>query len=113
MNYTNEDVARAAGWTELRGDGGAFNSVYGLPPQWEDRVLLPRFTSSPAACAQWLLPVLEARWPEVTFDSNRGQWFVSEDLTHAQFNNGRAAPTWHEAVIIGIFASEPEAEATP
>ncbi len=117
--YSNEEIARAAGYTtphEPRfmglyqlGDVGLVDE-HGTWVGW-----LPDWPNDPGACAEFLLPVLEARWPRVQFfrwadeDLMRefGQWCVT-DRELASRDDCRWGDSFHACVIAAIMATAPE-----
>ena len=101
MTYSNEDIARAAGYDwpwlintkKVRG---------GHAPDWP---------TDPGMCVEWLLPVLERRWPELITGRINGRYSIWKD--EQDMENRRLAPaysTWHSAVIAAIMATR---EGTP
>ncbi len=119
--YSNEEIARAAGY--VRGVNPEFASVdlWRRISRMDDKgddytdIICPDWPNDPGACAEFLLPVLEARWPRVQFfrwadeDLMRefGQWCVT-DRELASRDDCRWGDSFHACVIAAIMATAPE-----
>ena len=96
MNYTNEEIARAAGLGEY-----IWNRDYDYEvPKWPD---------DPGAVATWLLPVLEKRWPAHSLCRNphlKDEFMWSFQNYESKVDGNELwAPTWHECLIEAIMAT--------
>lgn len=95
MTYTNEEIARAAGlpWPVAEDETDA-GEAYGIYPDWPNDA---------GAVATHLLPVLEARVPDIIFDRDPDY----EDGPWSSTWSGAREPvlvaTWHAAVIEAVM----------
>ena len=103
--WTDEEIAQAAGleWPMERRYSAKDEFLCDYCPSWYE---------NPGACATWLLPVLERRFPHLYFcrapHSPYGLWYAQGIFDSSKPEGSlRAthAPTWHECVIAGIMAS--------
>lgn len=105
--WTDEEIARAAGleWPVVQSETESGGIVVRT-------VIRPDWPRDPGACATWLLPVLERRFPHLYFcrapHSPYGLWYAQGIFDSSKPEGSlRAthAPTWHECVIAAIMAS--------
>lgn len=88
--FSNEEIARAAGLSWLQGGLDA-KGMTCTAPDW---------CNDPGAVATWLLPVLQKRGYVVTIREAATQ-------VHHETNDGLlcSLSTWHECVIAAIMAT--------
>lgn len=107
MNYTDEEIARAAG-LDVRRDDDAMMVAIMRDGTWYD--WLPNFYRDPGAVVVYLLPVLEKRMPaQLSFtsfrDSSYEKWCAQGVSGNGNDLSCVYAPTWHECVIEAIMAT--------
>lgn len=100
MNYTDEEIARAAGFCTTN-EGTDF--CLDVDAEFQEWRIMPNWPANPGAVATWLLPVLERRYTKISLERHPHieayRWIVLYG------ESASIAPTWHECVIAAIMAS--------
>ena len=101
MNYTNEEIAWAAGFCTTN-EGTDF--CLDVDAEFQKWMRMPDWPTDPGAVATWLLPVLEKRLGEYACWARKDEYVIRSMKKFIPFP---ISPTWHECVIEAIMATAP------